>query len=119
LKAKKTVIICGDLNVCHQEIDIARPKGNEKTAGFTVEERDSFTKFLGTGWIDTYRKFYPKEVKYSWWSMRTGGRAKNIGWRLDYFLVDSNSVGFVKDSKINNDIFGSDHCPIELSLELK
>ena len=118
LKKKKTVIICGDLNVCHKEIDIAKPKGNEKTAGFTVEERDSFTKFLETGWVDTFRKFYPTTVKYSWWSMRTGGRAKNIGWRLDYFLVSEPSIKHVKDSTINNDIFGSDHCPIELTLDL-
>ena len=82
------VIVCGDLNVCHKEIDIARPKGNEKTAGFTKEERESFTHFLEKGWIDSYRRFYPTEVKYSWWSMRTGGRAKNIGWRLDYFLIN-------------------------------
>lgn len=116
LKKKKTVIICGDLNVCHKEIDIAKPKGNEKTAGFTIEERESFTKFLATGWVDTFRKFYPDLVKYSWWSMRTGGRAKNIGWRLDYFLVDDKSAALVKDSQINNDIFGSDHCPIELNL---
>jgi exodeoxyribonuclease III len=119
LKKKKTVIICGDLNVCHKEIDIARPKGNEKTAGFTIEERNSFTKFLGTGWVDTFRKFYPDTVKYSWWSMRTGGRAKGIGWRLDYFLIDEKAGTKVKDSTINNDIFGSDHCPIELTLELK
>ena len=119
LSKKKTTIICGDLNVCHKEIDIARPKGNERTAGFTNEERSSFTKFLETGWVDTFRNFYPNEVKYSWWSMRTGGRAKGIGWRLDYFLINKSSLSQVKDSLINNDIYGSDHCPIELKIELK
>ena len=113
------MVVCGDLNVVHQEIDIARPKGNEKTAGFTKEERESFTKMLASGWVDTFRELYPKTVKYSWWSVRTGGRAKGIGWRLDYFLVDSKSTGLVKDSLINNEIFGSDHCPIELQLQLK
>lgn len=114
LRKKKTVIICGDLNVAHQEIDIARPKDNKKTAGFTLEERKSFNDFLEKGWIDSFRKLNPEEVKYSWWSMRTGGRAKNIGWRLDYFLINEESWSIVKNSKINNDIYGSDHCPIEL-----
>jgi exodeoxyribonuclease III len=119
LKKKKTVILCGDLNVVHNEIDIARPKGNEKSAGFTKEERESFSKFLQTGWVDTFRKLHPDTVKYSWWSMRTGGRAKGIGWRLDYFLINDSAFSQVKDSMINNDIYGSDHCPIELVLELK
>ncbi len=84
-----------------------------------MEERESFTKFLKNSWIDTYRHLYPKTVKYSWWSMRTGGRAKNIGWRLDYFIVNEEAIKYVKDSLINNDVFGSDHCPVELHLMLK
>ena len=118
LRKKEPVILCGDLNVCHKDIDIARPKDNLKTAGFTIAERDNFTKLLESGWVDTYRQFYPTEVKYSWWSMRSGGRAKGIGWRLDYFVVPKEFQKFVKDSRINNDIMGSDHCPIELDLEL-
>lgn len=118
LRKKKGVILCGDLNVCHKDIDIARPKGNEKTAGFTIEERNSFNKFLEDGWTDTFRMKYPETVKYSWWSMRTKGREKNIGWRLDYFIVDKHILPCVVDSTINNDIFGSDHCPIELTLQL-
>lgn len=118
LRKKKAVIICGDLNVCHQEIDIARPKGNEKTAGFTIQERDSFSKFLSKGWVDSFRKLHPDEAKYSWWSMRTGGRAKNIGWRLDYFIINQEAWKHVRSSTINNDIMGSDHCPIELKLEI-
>ena len=118
LRKKKPVILCGDLNVCHKDIDIARPKDNLKTAGFTIAERDNFTKLLESGWVDTYRQFYPTEVKYSWWSMRSGGRAKGIGWSLDYFVVPKEFQKFVKDSRINNDIMGSDHCPIELDLEL-
>ena len=117
LRQQKTVIVCGDLNVCHKEIDIARPKGNEKTAGFTIEERNSFTQFLEKGWIDTFRRLNPEVVKYSWWSMRTKGREKNIGWRLDYFLVNEEGWEIVKDSRVNNEIMGSDHCPIELDID--
>ena len=120
LKKKKHVILCGDLNVAHHEIDISNPKGNLKSAGFTVEEREEFTNLLKTGWVDSFRELYPKEVKYSYWSMRSNARASNKGWRLDYFVVDSE--GFkkgVKDSVINNTVFGSDHCPIELTWSLK
>lgn len=118
LRKKKPVILCGDLNVCHKDIDIARPKDNLKTAGFTIAERDNFTKLLESGWVETYCQLIETEVKYSWWSMRSGGRAKGIGWRLDYFVVPKEFQKFVKDSRINNDIMGSDHCPIELDLEL-
>jgi exodeoxyribonuclease III len=120
LKKKKHVILCGDLNVAHHEIDISNPKGNLKSAGFTVEERDEFTNLLNTGFVDSFRELYPKEVKYSYWSMRSNARATNKGWRLDYFVVDSD--GFkkgVQDSIINNDVHGSDHCPIELTWKLK
>lgn len=116
LKKKKSVILCGDLNVAHHEIDIANPKSNLKSAGFTVEERQEFTNLLKTGFVDSFRELYPKEVKYSYWSLRSNARATNKGWRLDYFVIDED--GFKKacqDSQINNSVMGSDHCPIELT----
>jgi len=96
---------------------LANPKGNLKSAGFTVEERNSFSKFLKTGWIDTFRNLYPKKVKYSYFSMRTKGREKNSGWRLDYYVVNKKFFPYVQDSDINNDIFGSDHTPVELKID--
>ncbi|KAL4429737.1 hypothetical protein ABPG74_001423 [Tetrahymena malaccensis] len=119
LKSKKNVILCGDLNVCHQEIDIAKPKGNEKSAGFTKEERAEFTKFLSQGWVDSFRKKYPTKVQYSYWNLRSGARKTNQGWRLDYFVVNEKFYPFIQDSTINNDIMGSDHCPIELKIDNK
>lgn len=120
LKKKKSVIWCGDLNVAHHEIDISNPKGNLRSAGFTVEEREEFTKLLKTGFVDSFRELYPKEVKYSYWSMRSNARASNKGWRLDYFVVDEDCFKkAVQNSEINNTIYGSDHCPIELTLKLK
>lgn len=120
LKKKKHVILCGDLNVAHHEIDISNPKGNLRSAGFTVEEREQFTKLLDTGFVDSFRKLYPKEVKYSYWSMRSNARASNKGWRLDYFVVNQECFDKgVKDSLINNTVYGSDHCPIELHLKDK
>lgn len=120
LKKKKHVILCGDLNVAHHEIDISNPKGNLRSAGFTVEEREEFTKLLETGFVDSFRELYPKEVKYSYWSMRSNARASNKGWRLDYFVVNKDCFDKgVKDSQINNNIHGSDHCPIELTLKVK
>jgi exodeoxyribonuclease-3 len=118
LKEKKMVIICGDFNVCHQEIDIKNPKANEHNAGFTIEERNAFTTLLNKGYIDTFRYLYPDTVKYSWWSYRFNARLNNAGWRIDYFVVSSSLINNVKDSIIHNEIFGSDHCPIELVLEI-
>lgn len=117
LKKKKMVLICGDFNVSHQEIDIKNPKSNIGNAGFTYEERDKFTKLLESGFIDTFRYFHKDEVKYSWWSYMRNAREKNIGWRLDYFLVDSENISNVDDSLILDDIMGSDHCPIEIIIK--
>lgn len=117
LEASKPVIWCGDLNVAHQEIDIARPKSNyNKTAGYTQTEIDGMTRFLESGMIDTFRALHPEEVKYSWWSYRGGAREKNIGWRLDYFLVSESLEGKVKEAFILNEVEGSDHCPVGVVL---
>ncbi|KAL4438947.1 hypothetical protein ABPG74_016667 [Tetrahymena malaccensis] len=118
LKLKKNVILCGDLNVAHKEIDIANPKSNKNSPGFTIEERNSFSKFLDSGWIDTFRYLYPETIKYSWWSVRTKARESNIGWRIDYFVVNQEFKSCIKDSMINNNIYGSDHCPVEFILNL-
>lgn len=118
LKKIKPVIYTGDLNVAHNEIDIKNPQANIHNAGFTKEEREKFTTLLSNGYIDTFRKLYPREVKYSWWSYRFNARANNAGWRIDYFLVSEDIFSKVKDSKIHNDIYGSDHCPIELDIDL-
>ena len=118
LKKIKPVIYTGDLNVAHNEIDIKNPQANIHNAGFTKEEREKFTTLLSNGYIDTFRKLYPQEVKYSWWSYRFNARANNAGWRIDYFLVSEDIFSKVKDSKIHNDIYGSDHCPIELDIDL-
>ncbi len=113
LESKKPVVWCGDLNVAHQEIDIARPKSNyNKTAGYTQTEIDGMTKFLESGMVDTFRALHPNEVRYSWWSYRGGARAKNIGWRLDYFLVSERLKDKVAEAFILNEVEGSDHCPV-------
>ncbi len=112
LSEKKHVIYCGDLNVAHEEIDIKNPKTNHFSAGFTDEERAKMTELLDSGFIDTFRELYPDEVRYTWWSYMRAAREKNIGWRLDYFIVDKAFMGSVKDSLIYTDVFGSDHCPI-------
>ncbi len=117
LKAKKPVIICGDLNVAHQEIDLKNPKTNTKNAGFTDEERQKMTELLEAGFIDTFRYFYPdKEEAYTWWSYMRKARERNIGWRIDYFIVSDCFIEKVKDSKIHSEIQGSDHCPVVLEL---
>lgn len=116
LEKTKPVILCGDLNVAHQEIDIKNAKSNNRSAGFTIEERNKFTHLLESGFIDTFRYFHPDEVKYSWWSYLFHAREKNAGWRLDYFVVSSSFITKVKDSYILNEIMGSDHCPIMLDL---
>ncbi len=117
LSCKKHVVYCGDLNVAHEEIDIKNPKTNHMSAGFTDEERAKMTELLAAGFADTYRRLYPTEIKYTWWSYMHEARKKNIGWRLDYFIVDEDFMSFVKDSVIYGDVMGSDHCPIGLILE--
>lgn len=114
---EKPVIICGDLNVANEEIDIKNPKTNHKNAGFTDEERNSFKANLLKCYKDSYRTLYPDKVEYSWWSYRFHAREKNAGWRIDYWLVDPRLWDKVEDSKILTDIYGSDHCPIELDLK--
>lgn len=119
LEEKKPVIFCGDLNVAHKEIDLKNPKTNRKNAGFTDEERGKFTELLEAGFVDTFRHFYPEqEGIYSWWSYRFKAREKNAGWRIDYFCVSECLKERLQDAKIHTDIFGSDHCPIELDIEL-
>lgn len=113
----KNVIYCGDLNVAHEEIDIKNAKTNTRSAGFTIEERNKMTELLESGFTDTFRYLYPDAIKYSWWSYMGGARAKNVGWRLDYFIVNNEYINKVKDSLILNEIMGSDHCPIKLIIE--
>lgn len=119
LEENKPVIVCGDMNVAHNEIDLKNPKTNRKNAGFTDEERGKFTDLLDAGFIDTFRYFYPdmKDI-YSWWSYRFSARTKNAGWRIDYFLVSEALKGNLVDAKIHTEIMGSDHCPVELDIEI-
>lgn len=117
LDAKKPVILCGDLNVAHEEIDLKNPKTNHQSAGFSDEERAKFTDLLQSGFADTFRTLYPDRIAYSWWSYMYGARAKNVGWRIDYFVVSSRLLPQVKDSLVLPEIMGSDHCPVGLLLE--
>lgn len=117
LDSKKPVIYCGDLNVAHEEIDLKNPKTNHFSAGFSDEERGKFTELLQAGFKDTFRCLYPDKVKYSWWSYMYGARAKNVGWRIDYFVVSDRILDNVKDSFILNEIMGSDHCPVGIEIE--
>ncbi|MCJ1907842.1 exodeoxyribonuclease III [Planococcus ruber] len=118
LDQQKPVILCGDLNVAHEEIDLKNPKANRKNSGFTPEERGKMTEFLGSGFIDTFRYFYPKQSgSYSWWSYRSNCREKNVGWRIDYFIASARLAINFKGAKIHKDIWGSDHCPVELTLK--
>jgi exodeoxyribonuclease-3 len=117
LSEKKGVVFCGDLNVAHQEIDLKNPKTNHKNAGFTDEERACFTTVLESGFVDTFRYFYPDVTDaYSWWSYMANARAKNVGWRIDYFVASDNLKDRLQDAKIHPQIMGSDHCPIELDM---
>ena len=116
LDARKPVIVCGDMNVAHEEIDIKNPKTNRRNAGFTDEEREIMTELLAGGVIDTFRTLYPEQVTYSWWSYRFRARERNTGWRIDYFLISERLKERIADAKIHTDIYGSDHCPIELDL---
>lgn len=118
LEKTKPVIVCGDLNVAHKEIDLKNPSSNRKSAGFTDEERNKFTELLEAGFIDTFRFFYPdKEGAYTWWSYLTKARERNAGWRIDYFLVSESLKDRLVDAKIHSDIYGSDHCPVELEIK--
>ena len=118
LDAKKPVIWCGDLNVAHEEIDLKNPKSNHKNAGFTDEEREKMTVMLDSGYIDTYRYFYPdKKDAYTWWSYMGGARAKNVGWRIDYFCTSKSFADRLVSADIHPDVMGSDHCPIELVIK--
>lgn len=118
LDARKPVIVCGDMNVAHQEIDLKNPKTNRRNAGFTDEEREKMTQLLNSGFVDTFRFLYPETITYSWWSYRFKAREKNTGWRIDYFLTSERLKDKITEAKIHTDIFGSDHCPVELDLDL-
>ena len=118
LDAEKPVVYCGDLNVAHEEIDIKNPKTNHKNAGFTDEERNSFKENLLAYFVDTYRTLYPEKVEYSWWSYRFKAREKNAGWRIDYWLVSPELKDKIVDAKILTDVYGSDHCPVQLDIEV-
>ena len=117
LDTKKPVILCGDLNVAHEEIDLKNPKTNRQNAGFTDQERQKFTDLLNSGFIDSFRTLYPEQVTYSWWSYRFQARQKNAGWRIDYFVTSERLRPEIEDAKIHTDIMGSDHCPVELTLK--
>lgn len=116
LNNSKTVIYCGDLNVAHQEIDLARPGANRRNAGFTDEERSELSKLLAAGFADTFRSIHPDKVQYSWWSYRAGARKKNVGWRIDYFLISEDSLPKIASAEIHDTVLGSDHCPVSLQL---
>lgn len=118
LDAKKPVVVCGDFNVCHRDIDIARPKPNyDKSPGYTQKEIDGMDRFVKSGFVDTFRTLHPDEVAYSWWSFRAGARGKNIGWRIDYFLVSERLMSQVDQAFIKPEVMGSDHCPVGIELK--
>ncbi len=117
LDLQKPVILCGDLNVAHEEIDLKNPKTNRNNAGFTDAEREKFSELLASGFTDSFRYLYPEQVTYSWWSYRFRAREKNAGWRIDYFVVSNRLCESIADAKIHTDILGSDHCPVELLLK--
>lgn len=118
LDAQLPVIVCGDLNVAHNDIDLKNPKSNRRNAGFTDEERGKFSELLASGFVDTFRALHPDEVKYSWWSYMFKAREKNAGWRIDYFLVSERIAPKILGAGIHNDIFGSDHCPVSLDISI-
>jgi len=119
LDSKKPVILCGDLNVAHNEIDLKNPASNRGNAGFSDEERDAFSKLLDCGFVDAYRYLYPDKVEYTWWSYRMRARERNIGWRIDYFVISERIKDMVNDVVIKSEISGSDHCPVELLIDFK
>lgn len=118
LDGSKPVVVCGDMNVAHQEIDLKNPKSNRRNAGFTDEERQKFSQLLASGFTDTFRLLHPEQVTYSWWSYRFKAREKNAGWRIDYFVTSQRLDNHVKEAGIHNEIYGSDHCPVELVLDI-
>ncbi len=118
LKRTKPVAVCGDFNCAHEEIDLTNPKANRKNAGFSDEERESFGRFLGVGMVDTFRHFDKSPGQYTWWTYRSDARQRNIGWRIDYWCVSQELLPAVKASRIRQDVYGSDHCPVELDLDL-
>ena len=118
LDKKKPVIYCGDLNVAHEEIDLKNPKTNHFSAGFTDEERGKFTELLNSGFSDTFRSLHPEKVEYSWWSYMFQSRQKNVGWRIDYFVVSNRILDKVKEAKIHTEIMGSDHCPVSIEIDI-
>ena len=117
LDQQKPVILCGDLNVAHEEIDLKNPKTNHQSAGFTDDEREKMTTLLGSGFTDSFRFKYPEKVEYSWWSYRAQARTKNVGWRIDYFIISDRLRQRLQDSKIHTEVMGSDHCPVEITIE--
>ena len=119
LNKTKEVILCGDLNVAHKEIDLKNPKTNKRSAGFTDEERNKMTELLNSGFIDTFRYVYPDAIdKYTWWSYMGRAREKNVGWRIDYFIISKGLKNNIEDAKIHHEILGSDHCPVELEIKI-
>lgn len=118
LDKRKPIVVCGDLNVAHEEIDLKNPKTNHHNAGFTDEERGKFSALLASGFTDTFRSLYPTQITYSWWSYRFQARAKNVGWRIDYFLISDRLKEQLVSADIHTDIMGSDHCPVEVVLNL-
>lgn len=118
LDARKPVIVCGDMNVAHQEIDLKNPKTNRRSAGFTDEERSKMTQLLNNGFTDTFRTLHPEQITYSYWSYRFRAREKNAGWRIDYFLISDRLKPQLKGASIHTEIYGSDHCPVELDIDI-
>lgn len=116
---RKPIIICGDLNVAASEIDLKNPQSNRGSAGFTDKEREAFSRLLGAGFVDAYRHLYPDKVEYSWWSYMRNARARNAGWRIDYFLVSDWAADMITESTIETNIMGSDHCPVSLQINIK
>ena len=117
VKTGHNIIICGDFNIAHTEIDLARPKQNENNAGYYIEERDAMTAFLARGYVDVFRQIYPDKIAYTWWSYRARARAKNVGWRLDYHCVNETFLSRVKEIRVCDEVMGSDHCPVALTLK--
>jgi len=117
LDAEKPVLLCGDLNVAHNEIDLKNPKTNRMSPGFTDQEREKMTQLLEAGFVDSFRHLYPEEIKYSWWSYRMKARERNVGWRIDYFIVSERAKDRILQAEIHNEIFGSDHCPVSIEFD--
>ena len=117
-RKRKPIIVCGDLNVAANPIDIKNPKANEKNAGYTIQEREAFKTLLDSGFVDTYRYMHPDKVEYSWWSYRFKARERNAGWRIDYFLMSDFAKDKIVNAKIHTEVMGSDHCPVSLEIEI-